>query len=725
MNVVSAILLAEAGIFGHWIWPIIQFAIGLGAVIFIHELGHFLTAKWVGIKVERFAIGFGPRLVGFRKGETDYCLKLLPLGGYVKMLGQEDFAPLQEGEERDPRSFAAKSVGQRMLVISAGVIMNIIFAAILFMIVGMVGIKFTSTRVGQVLPNLPAAQAKISWLGEKPPVPDDADLTTTTATAPTTATTTQSTQPYIWRGLEPGDQIVEIDGKNITRFRQIKLAAALADRGEVFEVKFNRTIDGKEYTGLMHLPVTAVKMGTGGYLLQFGIKEAQDTVLGPPAPGTESPFQAGDRVVAVAGREVKWQWDISRIARELDPTEPVNVTVKRGGQRVTEHVEPMLLGGTLGDMLFRRGDISMLYGKVEQADTDTVVFVGEDGKELSLAAGDVVRQNDELLDILGLNPRMQIHSVVPGSPADDAGLEAGDVIVQYGKARHPSWRELLEQTAAIEDNETKIVVLRDGKQISTDITPSKHEGRYKIGIMPLPEMDELRVARVRSETVADKAGIVEGVRITAVNEEEVTTWPELYVALKERQGEQVTLSYTKGGSDEVRKAEIGMLSDEMLPESQFTVSVFGNIPQGFAVLPTEEIKHGPLGALAWGAMETYDLTAITYATIANYIRGNVDWRQFSGPVGIGSTAIQTGRHSTLQFVYLMALISVSLAVVNFLPIPVVDGGHAVFLIIEKIRGKPVSVKVMNVAQLVGLAAILFAFVMLTWSDIAKLVSTSW
>ncbi len=99
------------------LWPIVQLAIGLGLVIFVHELGHYLLAKFVGIKVERFALGFGPRLIGFKRGETDYCIKLLPLGGYVKMLGQEDLAPDQE--TADPRAFGNKSIGARMAVVAA------------------------------------------------------------------------------------------------------------------------------------------------------------------------------------------------------------------------------------------------------------------------------------------------------------------------------------------------------------------------------------------------------------------------------------------------------------------------------------------------------------------------------------------------------------------------------------------------------------------------------
>src|SRR5688572_18719845 len=126
--------------------------LGFGFVVFIHELGHFLAAKWVGIRVEQFAVGMGQAIVSWRSGmgvtwgssgkklaelerrgedlskygETEYRLNWVPLGGYVKMLGQEDMNPNATSE--DPRSYNRKSVGARMVVISAGVIMNVILA---------------------------------------------------------------------------------------------------------------------------------------------------------------------------------------------------------------------------------------------------------------------------------------------------------------------------------------------------------------------------------------------------------------------------------------------------------------------------------------------------------------------------------------------------------------------------------------------------------------------
>ena len=111
------------------IGSVLYVAAGIGLVIFFHELGHFAVAKWCNVSVERFSIGFGPVIWRVKWGETEYVLSIVPFGGYVKMLGQDDIDPSQLTSDEiaeDPRSYSAKNVPQRMAIISAGVIMNLI-----------------------------------------------------------------------------------------------------------------------------------------------------------------------------------------------------------------------------------------------------------------------------------------------------------------------------------------------------------------------------------------------------------------------------------------------------------------------------------------------------------------------------------------------------------------------------------------------------------------------
>jgi regulator of sigma E protease len=139
---------------------ILQVVIVFGLIVFVHELGHFLAAKWFGVGVERFSLGFGPKLLSKRVGETEYLLSAVPLGGYVKMVGEEI------GEEVDPDtqrwSFAHKPVSKRFLIVFAGPFSNFLWAFIIFSVTFLsfgVNLPIDAPTIGGVVPNLPAQKA--------------------------------------------------------------------------------------------------------------------------------------------------------------------------------------------------------------------------------------------------------------------------------------------------------------------------------------------------------------------------------------------------------------------------------------------------------------------------------------------------------------------------------------------------------------------------------------
>jgi regulator of sigma E protease len=133
--------------------------IALGALIFIHELGHFLFAKMFGVGVEKFSLGFGPKVVGKKVGETEYLLSALPLGGYVKMVGEGEDVELPEEEHH--RSFSHKPPLPRILIVAAGPVFNLLFAYVIFIVIFMFGVPSVTTKVGEVVPGKPAARAGI------------------------------------------------------------------------------------------------------------------------------------------------------------------------------------------------------------------------------------------------------------------------------------------------------------------------------------------------------------------------------------------------------------------------------------------------------------------------------------------------------------------------------------------------------------------------------------
>lgn len=138
---------------------ILAFIFVLGILVFFHELGHFLMARRTGVKVLKFSLGFGPKLIGRRIGETEYLVSSVPLGGYVKLLGEDPTEETVPGDEA--RSFSNQTVGKRMAIVLAGPIFNLILAAFIFVILFMVGIPLLTTEIGEVIEGSPAMKAGI------------------------------------------------------------------------------------------------------------------------------------------------------------------------------------------------------------------------------------------------------------------------------------------------------------------------------------------------------------------------------------------------------------------------------------------------------------------------------------------------------------------------------------------------------------------------------------
>lgn len=691
-----------ASIIGEWVWPILQFAIGLGLVIFVHELGHFLVAKGVGIKVERFALGFGPRLFGIKTGETDYCINALPLGGYVKMLGQEDFAPVDKDQQQDPRSFAAKSVGARLAVISAGVVMNVILAAVLFVLIGLVGKEFMAPVVGETVAGYPAATAEITWLNGQPP--DGAES-----------------------GLKAGDRITQINGKEIPRFDYIFVEGAFAGSGKTFEFTIERPADGQTYTGVTKMGVRRLPDGTRQ---GFGIAPAADTVF-VELDGYETidPFREGDRIVAIDGREVRHYWDIKPITQTLDGS-PVTVTVERKSEAfdatvsvdVLVHPVPRLKEAVVFTTDGRAVSAARLEER-EEDDKELVKLIFADGREEEFDKKDVAGGSlKDLLDIAGMIPRLKVLAVEDGSPAAKADLKPGDIILSYADRTTPTLSVFHKISKDQAGTETNIVMLRDGRTVGPlEIKPATRNGRALVGISPGVDRDHVVVADVRSESPAAGAGISKGDEILAVDSQPVSDWAGVLRAMSDRAGETATLTVRRG----VQTLEIDMaLSREHFDPDHYRLELFPG-PQPFRPLTVFLRKPNPIEAIAWGANETWFHVRSTVATLGGLISGALSAEMVRGPVGIGQIAIRAGRESARDLVYLMALVSAAVAVINFMPLPVLDGGHAVFLIIEKIRGKPVPLRVANAIQMVGLALILLVFVAVTWQDLSRIIRGLW
>ncbi|MHB8765941.1 MAG: RIP metalloprotease RseP [Deferrisomatales bacterium] len=182
----------------------VPFLVLLGVLVFVHELGHFLVAKRLGIRVLKFSLGFGPSLVSWTRGETEYAISLIPLGGYVKLFGEDPEEELPDGERR--ASFSARPVGHRIATVLAGPLMNFGLAIVVFTGLSLFGTPTLLPVIGTVSPDLPAAQAGI-LPGDRVVAIDGVPVDSWEAMA---ATIAGSTGPELELTLERGDEVLAV-----------------------------------------------------------------------------------------------------------------------------------------------------------------------------------------------------------------------------------------------------------------------------------------------------------------------------------------------------------------------------------------------------------------------------------------------------------------------------------------------------------------------------------
>lgn len=275
---------------------IISFILVLGFLILIHEMGHFLVAKMLDVKVEKFSIGFGPKLLAFTKGETEYMISAFPLGGYVKLLGEGP----EEELKNDPREFASRPVSHRMAIIIAGPIMNLMLTFLLFPLVFMIGV------------NLPAyldKEVRAGWVMEDSPAKE--------------------------AGIESGDLIVAVDGKSVETWdKALTLFATNPDNKITLDVIRNGNRLNIEMTPRM------MKDG-GGYA---GILQPMKPVIGglsPDMPGARAGLMKGDTVVSVDGNRVTHWVEMSYLIRESKGKE-LALGVMRGEEYIERKLTPVM-----------------------------------------------------------------------------------------------------------------------------------------------------------------------------------------------------------------------------------------------------------------------------------------------------------------------------------------------------------------------------------------------
>ncbi|MFP4171602.1 MAG: RIP metalloprotease RseP [Candidatus Hydrogenedentota bacterium] len=315
---------------------IVVFLVVLGVLIFFHELGHFLAAKSFGIYCERFSLGMPPRLWGVQWGETDYCIGMLPIGGYVKMAGQEDAPRSEEEQERDfghipkERWFSSKPPWQRAIVLVAGPLMNLILGFGLYALMVGVGAEVpeqeVEARVGEVEAGSPAENAPLYKADSAKP-PEDASPVST--------------------GWQTGDRVLAMDGSRVDTMQDVLLGAILSG-GEQRVFRIERTMpDGSTQRFLSPL---RPRESEDEEHPRFGVRAYQSALIDEVhegSPADQAGLKAGDIVRQVDGREVDTRLLTDYMEKQADG-EPVELTIERDGERLTLEVTPQRMGRFVG-----------------------------------------------------------------------------------------------------------------------------------------------------------------------------------------------------------------------------------------------------------------------------------------------------------------------------------------------------------------------------------------
>jgi regulator of sigma E protease len=290
------------------LWLLLQkawwFLVVLGVLVAFHELGHFLAARWVGVKVLKFSIGFGPKIFGRQVGETEYLVSAVPLGGYVKLFGEDETEATTPDDRR--RSFSHQDLWGKVLIVAAGPGFNFILAYLIF----------------------------AGWLSTGSPlfVPTFRDLS-----ADVEALIPGS--PASVAGMEVGDHVVRVNGKEISTKTEL-LDLVSRSNGQPISLEIRREGQLKTLTATP-VRVTGDEASTDEPLYTIGIEEmpALVTSVMHGSPASTAGLQPGDRVVAIEGHTIYTWAQMTTHVRE-HPETPLKFEVLREGTRITLTVTP-------------------------------------------------------------------------------------------------------------------------------------------------------------------------------------------------------------------------------------------------------------------------------------------------------------------------------------------------------------------------------------------------
>ena len=726
-----AVVAAVLGVVCYFLNPldVLLAGFGLSLIVFIHELGHFAAAKLCDVHVKTFSIGFGPALpfCSFKYGETTYKLAMIPLGGFVAMVGEGDTEgdvvdaedpPVEHPE--DPRSFRNKPVWQRMVIISAGVIMNVLLGAVLFVVTYLHGVEEQPAVLAHVEPGSAA-----------------------------------------WRaGLHVGTEIKALNGREGLFFDDIKPTVQSTSKGEAIELVVNYrgeqrtvTVEPLKQEGAPY-PMLGIGPPRTLTLRYFRRDDTPPYAVGSPAEAAKSAdggpgLKPGDRIVAMSdprdpsvvtpldpnwnglpGEVFDYEYRLARLAGK-----PVTFHVVRrteGGPTTVTPVAVSVPPGYRKDLglrmqmgpvaAVRRGSPAERAGvRARQNDGSKELAPGDQiaSVELPEAGGKVTRFTADKID--AASPPTQ--TVRPLDP-----LRLPFELDQWAEHRPAGAKVTVTVLRAVGHEERKPVPL----ELDWDDSYRYESSSYQSASTPVP-VNGLGLAYHVQTVVADVAPNSPASAEVQPND----LVKEVRYKVRDHNGKETTGSWNEVSPHQwalvdhnlqrvaphacdlkvVRQGQTVEVSLTAVDDTTWPLA-----DRGLDLTPDTRIQKadGIAQALDMGAHRTVRMIKTIYQNLYAMVFGRVSVKVMAGPITLARASYLIAGEDVWHLLLLMAMISINLAVVNFLPIPVLDGGHMVFLGYEAVRGKPAPESVQAVLTYIGVGMVVCLMFFVIGLDIWRL-----
>ena len=713
---------------------VLYVAMGIGLVIFFHELGHFAVAKWCDVNVERFSIGFGPVLWRIKRGETEYVLSAVPFGGYVKMLGQDDIDPSQLSSEEiaeDPRSYSAKPVASRMAIISAGVIMNVITGFFFYAGAYVLGIESAQPVVGVLEVGMPAWEA----------------------------------------GIQHGDKITRVNGDSISSFEDIVLSVALSRKDRRLF-----TLPGDSLGKLAAGPITAdlrsafarqdVPLPHDTQLVadmpqRWFIMSGQNQLFAIEQTGKN--FSVSGNLLEIEGERAgkKIVWNI--VPDGTGTNRKIGLGPSRGMRIASDPKQSRTAmegsAAALATPAFKDQD------HIKQIDETPIASTAEMRQYLArFADRDLVYhverqdQSSEHISVpaqrfrtLGLSMDIErITAIRHDCPAATAGLRVGDKLItvngrDVGKDINPL--ELPNLFAHLHGQAVNLELLREQEggsteTVKTTVTPDDIPGwssqpgavnaSLAIPALGIAYQSTVHILSVVPGSPADQAGIKPGEQVRQIEltlasaaasaepqieiikfDESQKTWARAFWLMQMTADGPVKLTVV-GDDGQERPLQMtpwrNPQRDWFLPNRGLLFYTLTEVRAADSVGSTVGLAYG----------HAHKTLSRIWVTLRNLFTGDLSVTELHGPIGIARAAYSMASDSQARLLLFLGFLSFNLAVLNFLPIPVLDGGHMCFLCWEAVTRRRPSERVLIGATYCGLAFVLLLMVTVIFLDLKRI-----